>query len=144
MNIIFENWRIDLQYEEWLNNRPLNEGKSDLTLAQAAEILGIAADADKGTAKKAMRKLAMTHHPDHGGDREKMMSINAAWAIFDGKDTPKPEAAGATTSGGGEAQGTTTPEPSGDKSTLYNTIMQAMGKAFAPPQAAVAEGKQNK
>jgi len=144
MNIIFENWRIDLQYEEWLKNRPINESRSDLTRSQAAKILGIAADADIRTAKKAFRKLAMTHHPDKGGSEQKMMSLNAAWAIFNEDDTPKPEAAGATTSGGGKAQGAATPEPSNDKSALYNTIIQAMGKAFAPPQAAVAEGKQTK
>jgi DnaJ-class molecular chaperone len=133
MNTIFENWKIDLQYEEWLNNRPLNEGKSDLTLAQAAEILGIAADADKGTAKKAMRNLARKHHPDVGGDKEKMMDINAAFAIFDGKDTPKPEAAGASAS----ASGAESSDESG-KSALYSHIMGVFNSAFEP-QPAVAE-----
>lgn len=141
MNTIFENWRIDLLYEEWLKNRPLNEGQSKFTLAQAADKLGINQDADAKTAKKAFRKLAMRYHPDRNDDPEaeqKFKDAAEAYAVFKGDETPAP------VSGGGQAQGSTTPEPSGDKSKLYNTIIQAMGKAFASPQAAVAEGKQNK
>lgn len=38
------------------------------------EILGIEKNADVNTIKKAYKKLAMKHHPDKGGDPEKVFN----------------------------------------------------------------------
>ena len=155
MNTIFENWRIDLLYEEWLKNRSLNEGQSRFTLAQAATILGLHPKQAKKKplnkvmaikAKEKYRQLALKYHPDRNPDNPeaeaKFKEVSEAYAVLTDDDiTPAPAKASDSS---GQAQGSTTPEPSGDKSKLYNTIIQAMGKAFARPQAAVAEGKQKK
>ena len=154
MNTIFENWRIDLLYEEWLKNRPLNEGRSKFTLAQAAAILGLSfqvkkkplSGAGRAVAKAKYRQLAMKYHPDRNPDNPeaeaKFKEVSEAYAVLTDDDiTPAPAKASDSS---GQAQGSTTPEPSNDKSQLYNTIIQAMGKVFDPQQAAVAEGKQKK
>ena len=39
-------------------------------------ILGISKDADENEVKKAYRKLALKHHPDKGGDVEKVASYS--------------------------------------------------------------------
>jgi hypothetical protein len=39
------------------------------------ECLGLAKDADENEIKKAYKKLALKHHPDKGGDVEKVRSI---------------------------------------------------------------------
>lgn len=46
------------------------------------EILGISKDATEEMIKKAMRKLALMHHPDKGGDTEKFRKIMAAYTIL--------------------------------------------------------------
>ena len=157
MNTIFENWRIDQLFEElWatateeLRERPeytisdedfdaetqarLDRNNPLQTPEQAAKLLGISLGASKGEIKKAFRKTMMAGHSDRGGTPVDADQMKRAVKILNKH----------AESGGGQAQGSTTPEPSGDKSKLYNTIIQAMGKAFARPQAAVAEGKQKK
>jgi hypothetical protein len=157
MNTIFENWRIDQLFEElWatateeLRERPeytnpddefdketqarLDRNNPLQTPEQAAKLLGISLGASKGEIKKAFRKTMMASHPDRGGTPVDGALLQRAVKILNKH----------AESGGGQAQDSTTPEPSNDKSELYNTIIQAMGKAFAPPQAAVAEGKQKK
>jgi len=64
-----------------IDNTPLPEPRVDVPVPPAIgkqqvainpyEILGIAEDADESTIKKAYRKLALEHHPNKGGDREK-------------------------------------------------------------------------
>lgn len=44
--------------------------------------LGVDSDASLNEVKSAYRKLAMQHHPDHGGSVERMREINAAYAAF--------------------------------------------------------------
>ena len=39
--------------------------------------LGVAKDADESEIKKAYRKLAVKHHPDKGGDPEKVSQLNS-------------------------------------------------------------------
>lgn len=46
------------------------------------EHLGVARNATPGEIKKAYRKLAMQHHPDKGGDAEKMANLNRAFAVL--------------------------------------------------------------
>jgi len=45
------------------------------------EVLGVPADADRGTIRKAMAQLGHLHHPDKdGGDTTAMQRITAAYA----------------------------------------------------------------
>jgi len=46
------------------------------------ELLGVGKDADQDAIKKAFRKMAMTHHPDKGGDPEKFKDISKAYEIL--------------------------------------------------------------
>jgi DNA-binding transcriptional regulator YiaG len=43
------------------------------------EVLGVDADADAATARRAMTRLALGYHPDTGGNQEQMARINAAY-----------------------------------------------------------------
>lgn len=51
----------------------------------ALEELGLVDPVDDATIKKRYRELAMKHHPDRGGDKEKLQSINVAMAKLAGK-----------------------------------------------------------
>lgn len=42
-------------------------------------VLGVDADADTLTIRRAYRGLARRHHPDSGGDPRRMIRINEAW-----------------------------------------------------------------
>ena len=44
--------------------------------------LGVPRDADQDTIKKAYRKLAMTHHPDMGGDPIQFQKISEAYEVL--------------------------------------------------------------
>ena len=48
--------------------------------------LGVPRDADPETIRAAYRKLSSEHHPDRGGDRERMAAINQAVAILSEPD----------------------------------------------------------
>ena len=75
MNTIFENWRVDLLFEEWWTT-PLTEEAADPAAKararqmrswspqKAAKLLGVAVDASEKEIKTAARKLFRTHHPD--------------------------------------------------------------------------------
>ena len=43
------------------------------------EILGLPPSADAAAVQRAMRRLALTYHPDKGGTQEQMTRINAAY-----------------------------------------------------------------
>jgi DnaJ family protein A protein 2 len=46
------------------------------------ELLGVPKDASTEAIKKAYRKLALTHHPDRGGNEEKFKQITRAYEIL--------------------------------------------------------------
>lgn len=46
------------------------------------EVLGIAKSASSSEIKKAYMKLALVHHPDKGGDKEKFQALSLAHAIL--------------------------------------------------------------
>ena len=49
---------------------------------QALEVLGLCDPVDPQTIKQRYRRLAMEHHPDRGGDTERLQELNAAMAIL--------------------------------------------------------------
>jgi DnaJ homolog subfamily A member 2 len=48
--------------------------------------LGVEKNADFSAIKKAYFKLARTHHPDRGGDKEKFQEIQSAYEVLSDKD----------------------------------------------------------
>ena len=46
------------------------------------KILGVPPNASLLDIKYAYRELVKKHHPDHGGDEQKILSINAAWEVL--------------------------------------------------------------
>jgi DnaJ family protein A protein 2 len=46
------------------------------------ELLGVEKTAPEGDIKKAFRKLALTHHPDRGGDPEKFKELSKAYEVL--------------------------------------------------------------
>ncbi len=45
---------------------------------EALEVLGLEDPVDDATIKECYRRLAMRHHPDRGGDKQRLQIINAA------------------------------------------------------------------
>lgn len=46
------------------------------------KVLGVEKDASDTELKKAYRKLASEHHPDHNGDEEKFKKVNEAYSVL--------------------------------------------------------------
>ncbi len=53
----------------------------------AYKVLEVKEDANFHEIKKSFIRLVKTHHPDAGGDKHKIISINAAWEILRDKET---------------------------------------------------------
>lgn len=51
--------------------------------SEALAVLDLPTGADLETIRSQYRRLAMRHHPDRGGDRERLQAIHAAMAILD-------------------------------------------------------------
>ena len=58
------------RYEKWQNRVP------------ALRQLGLSEDADLSEIRRRYRKLALLHHPDHGGDRGEWDRIQTAWEML--------------------------------------------------------------
>jgi len=50
------------------------------------KVLGISSSASREEVKAAYRRLVKEHHPDAGGDKQTILSLNAAWAILGDKE----------------------------------------------------------
>ena len=50
--------------------------------ANLYQILGLQPTASLSEIKAAYRELVKQHHPDAGGGEEKILAINAAWAVL--------------------------------------------------------------
>ena len=50
-------------------------------------VLGAAEDALPGEIERLYRRLAVQHHPDRGGDEERMKALNEAYAILSDNET---------------------------------------------------------
>ena len=56
-------------------------GRSD-PAADAYAVLGVSAQASTAEIKAAYRSLVKRHHPDAGGDAERIVALNAAWEVL--------------------------------------------------------------
>lgn len=59
--------------------------KLAMTTDEAARILGVSINASPDEVAKAYRQKTMENHPDRGGDNSKMVAINIAKEVLDGK-----------------------------------------------------------
>jgi hypothetical protein len=50
-------------------------------------ILGAEADASREDLERRYKRLARDHHPDRGGDEERMKSLNEAWRVLGDEDS---------------------------------------------------------
>ena len=57
--------------------------------AEALAALGLADPVDYPEIKRRYRELAMEHHPDRGGELEKLQAINAAMELLKPRQEPK-------------------------------------------------------
>tara|TARA_R110002110_G_scaffold100832_2_gene256716 strand:+ start:103 stop:573 length:471 start_codon:yes stop_codon:yes gene_type:complete len=156
MNTIFENWRVDLLFEEWWTT-PLTEEAADPAAKararqmrswspqKAAKLLGVAVDASEKEIKTAARKLFRTHHPDlNPGSTVDLGNVHLAAKFLSDRvkkgGFQQASAASAASAAGAPA----TAAAASGKSPLYGSVMKAFATAFAPPQSAVAEGRRGK
>ena len=105
------------------------------------KILGISCSASLKEIKAAYRFLAKKHHPDIGGDKEKILAINAAWELL--RNVKKPSLYNTTKERTTKAvhNNFSTPKRKGsekDKAitlwlkTVYNPIDQFMAEIISP------------
>ena len=57
-----------------------------LAMGDLYTVLGVDQSADLRTIKARYRRLARRHHPDLGGDQERMMVLNKAWSVLSDPD----------------------------------------------------------
>jgi len=61
---------------------PRSRQQREVNNTKFYELLGVNKDADQDAIKKAFRKMAMTHHPDKGGDPEKFKEMSKAYEVL--------------------------------------------------------------
>ena len=74
------------------------------------EVLGVARSATTAQVRAAYRAAARDHHPDAGGDADRMRALNAAWRVL---GDPARRAAYDRQLGGASATATARPGPMG-------------------------------
>jgi DnaJ family protein A protein 2 len=62
--------------------RPGGRPKKEVDNSKYYELLGVDKKASTDDIKKAFRKLALKHHPDRGGDKEKFQELNTAHEVL--------------------------------------------------------------
>jgi len=60
----------------------LATGRRDAATVDHYAVLGLARGASAAAIKAAYRALVKRHHPDAGGDSERMLALNAAWEVL--------------------------------------------------------------
>ena len=50
------------------------------------QTLGVSSNASSQEIKDAYRNLVKQHHPDAGGDQQKIIELNAAWEVLRDKE----------------------------------------------------------
>ena len=46
------------------------------------QVLGVSSTASSVEIKAAYRQLVKLHHPDAGGDEQRILALNAAWEVL--------------------------------------------------------------
>jgi len=59
-----------------------------MSVADAAKILEVSEDASPEDLKKAYKRKVIENHPDRGGSNEKMVEVNVAMEVLEGKRRP--------------------------------------------------------
>jgi curved DNA-binding protein CbpA len=57
----------------------------EMTTPEAEELFGLTGDYKEADVKKAYKVMSSKHHPDKGGDVEKMKDVNKAWDLLKGQ-----------------------------------------------------------
>ncbi len=73
------NERMHGWYEGYRQERYANTASTGMSYSQACRILGVVQSATEEDIKRAWRKLSFKHHPDRGGDHQKIVEINNAY-----------------------------------------------------------------
>jgi len=99
------------------------------------ERLGVESGASKDEIKRQYKKLAVTHHPDKGGDPEEFKALSEAYAVLsDDEQRARYDAIGDAgwAAGGGQAQAQAHPF---DPSSIFADLFGGMGGMHMHPNS---------
>lgn len=99
-----------------------------MSYSEALEVLGVPASASAEEIAKAYKRKAIENHPDRGGDPAKMVEINVAKDILDGKGRPSYEPSSYSDSGPSDYR----PPPRPKVDPVRITWEEAEAKANVP------------
>jgi len=95
-----------------------------LSYSESHTILGLPGNADDQEIRRAYAKLAMDHHPDHGGDPTAFLRISEAYKMLRSK-------------GGRQDEQPSNVDTAEDKVNAYDPLM--VGDTFARPREGIAQ-----
>jgi molecular chaperone DnaJ len=93
-------------------------------------VLGVVPSATTAEIKAAYRALVKRHHPDAGGDDERILALNAAWEALRHQDRPRPQ--------GGSRRGRTTGREA-KPSTSDDLLHDWLQRVYAPIDRLLAQ-----
>lgn len=107
-----------------------------LSRAQALQVLALNSSADREDIKRAYRRLAREHHPDHGGDPDLFQEVTRAFdRLVDDDTLPRaPRVARGRPSRNGYVDATPTPDV---KAIDWDATAPDVGEALSPDGLAV-------